>query len=515
MFYQYLYGILLLVLDLSLTFSFNGQTTALAMHNTQELDPSVIDTYVIGQMNELKIPGVAIGIVRGDQIVYVQGYGIADDLGRAMTPQTPFLVASFSKSITATGIMQLVDEGKIDLDAPVQTYLPWFEVEDTEYSSQITVRHLLTQTSGFSELEGNKRNLDTNFGKDALETSIRELNEQSLNSTPGTTFEYSNTNYDVLGLLIQTVSGQSYESYIQEKIFTPLGMTNSYTSLAEARTANITSGYYPFFGFPIAWENNMPYSRIITPSTGLFSSAEDMSRYLVAHLNQGNYQGTSIITPKGVEELHTLAANYSENTGYAMGWTVFPFPQADPENEPPTTLAHGGRWIGYQSLMVIIPDKEVGVVVMFNKSDPSRDIAMDNIGWSLTLLALGLEPLSAPDPDFLSKYGRVLLAGILLLLFIGLIWSFSKVHQLSSQQRLDAKQGRKAINLVIAFTLLDLTLASVLLFLWLPNQNDTIPLALSFSPDIGWMYVLLLILTLGGVLARFVFFISKFRALKF
>lgn len=508
MFYQYLYGIVLLTLGLSLIFPFNGQAIALTMQQTSQLDTSAIDDYVTEKMDELKIPGVAIGIVRGDQIEYVQGYGIADDSGRAMTPQTPFLVASFSKSITATGVMQLADEGKIDLDAPVQTYLPWFEVADAEYSAQITVRQLLNQTSGFSELEGDKRNLDTNFADDALETSIRELKDQSLNSTPGTAFEYSNTNYDILGLIIQTVSGQSYESYIQEKIFTPLGMANSYTSLAEARAANITSGYYPFFGFPIAWEDHIPYSRIITPSTGLFSSAEDMSRYLAAHLNQGNYQSVSIVSPEGVEELHTLAVNYSENAGYAMGWTVFPFPEADPNSEPPTTLAHGGRWIGYRSLMVIIPEKEVGVVVMFNKSDPSRDRAMDNIGWSLTLLALGLEPLDAPEPDFLSKYGRALLGSILLLLIAGLIWSFRKI---SSQHELDAESRRKAINQMIALALLDLTLAGTLLFVWLPNENNTIPLALGFSPDIGWMYVTLLVLTLGGGFVRTIFFTVKLR----
>jgi CubicO group peptidase (beta-lactamase class C family) len=131
-------------------------------------------------MSNLGIPGLAIGIVRGDQILHVQGYGVADNAGRPMTAQTPFLVASFSKSITAVGVMQLVDEGKIDLDAPVQSYLPWLQVADAEYSAQITIRHLLNQTSGFSEVEGDKRNLEASFAEDALETSLRELKNQSL-----------------------------------------------------------------------------------------------------------------------------------------------------------------------------------------------------------------------------------------------------------------------------------------------------------------------------------------------
>jgi CubicO group peptidase (beta-lactamase class C family) len=161
----------------------------------------------------------------------VQGYGVADGTGRAMTPDTPFLIASLSKSITALGIMQLVEEGKINLDAPVQTYLPWFRVADEEVSSKITVRHLLHQTSGFDERESYVRNLNTDSSDDALEKSIRSLNTAELNFTPGEAFEYTNTNYDILGLLIQTVSGQSYEEYIEEKIFAPLDMDQSYTSL--------------------------------------------------------------------------------------------------------------------------------------------------------------------------------------------------------------------------------------------------------------------------------------------
>ncbi len=116
-----------------------------------------IDRYIENRMKTYKIPGIALGIVNDDSIVYLKGYGIADDNGRIVTPQTPFLLASVTKSFTALGIMQLVEEGKIDLDAPVQKYLPWFRVADVKASSKITVRHLLNQTSGFSTLDGRKK----------------------------------------------------------------------------------------------------------------------------------------------------------------------------------------------------------------------------------------------------------------------------------------------------------------------------------------------------------------------
>ena len=115
-----------------------------------EADFATIDAYITEQTNDLGIPGMALGIVQGDQVVHMQGFGVADSSGRAVTPQTPFYIGSVTKSFTALAVMQLVEEGKIDLDAPVQTYLPWFELADKEASTKITVRNLLNQTSGIS-----------------------------------------------------------------------------------------------------------------------------------------------------------------------------------------------------------------------------------------------------------------------------------------------------------------------------------------------------------------------------
>ena len=121
-----------------------------------ETDFAAIDAYVTEQMNNLGIPGMALGIVQDGQIVHLQGFGVADSSGRAVTPQTPFFIGSVTKSFTALAVMQLVEAGKIDLDAPVQTYLPWFELADKEASAKITVRNLLNHTSGISTKDGNR-----------------------------------------------------------------------------------------------------------------------------------------------------------------------------------------------------------------------------------------------------------------------------------------------------------------------------------------------------------------------
>ncbi len=143
-------------------------------------DFSSIDTFVESQMKALHIPGLALAIVQGDQAAYVQGYGKAGPGKGPVTPQTSFMIGSTTKAFTALAIMQLVESGKIELDAPVQTYLPWFRVADAQASAQITVRHLLNQTSGFSNAAGLKEEVAHDLSDNAIETSVRRLAEVDL-----------------------------------------------------------------------------------------------------------------------------------------------------------------------------------------------------------------------------------------------------------------------------------------------------------------------------------------------
>ena len=135
------------VLACLLALSFTVLPVAAAPHAGAP-DIASIDTYVSTQMQANHIPGVALGLVHNDQVVHLRGFGEANQSGRAVTPHTPFILASVSKSFTALAIMQLVEAGKIELDAPVQRYLPWFRVADPVASARITVRHLLSHTSG-------------------------------------------------------------------------------------------------------------------------------------------------------------------------------------------------------------------------------------------------------------------------------------------------------------------------------------------------------------------------------
>ena len=157
-----------------------------------------------------------MAIIEGDQIVHQCGFGQARPGGEAPTPHTPFFIGSLTKSITALAVMQLVEAGKIELDAPVQRYLPWFRVSDHQASARMTVRHLLNQTSGLSAMAGSIILSDLDDSPGANERQVRALSRLKLSNPVGLKCEYSNLNYNILGLIVEAASGESYADYIQK-----------------------------------------------------------------------------------------------------------------------------------------------------------------------------------------------------------------------------------------------------------------------------------------------------------
>ena len=284
-----------------------------------EPDLAGIDAYIEKEMREVRIPGLALGIVHNDEVVHLRGFGEADPAGRAVTAQTPFILASASKSFTALAIMQLVESGKVDLDAPVRRYLPDFRVADEVASARITVRHLLHHTSGLPEDSAFGPMLSNDLRDEALSDRVHALEDVQLSHGVGAAFEYTDANYDVLGLVVQTVSGQSYESYIADHVFAPLDMRHSYTNQPDARRDGLATGHRSWFGYPRPFE--APYSRAAMPSSYLISSAEDITHFLSAQLNGGRYQGRSILSPDGIAAMHEPAVREgTRDIFYGMGW---------------------------------------------------------------------------------------------------------------------------------------------------------------------------------------------------
>jgi CubicO group peptidase (beta-lactamase class C family) len=241
-----------------------------ATSHTSVPDFATIDAYVLAQMRQLHIPGVALGIMHGSQVVHLRGFGIADPSGRSVTPQTTFAISSMTKSFTAVAIMQLVEPGKVTLDAPVQRYLPWFRVATPNASGKITVRELLNQTSGISHSAGNGVLADT--GDKNMQQAVQTLSTVELFAPLGTAFQYSNINYVTLGLIVQVASGQTYEMYVQQHIFAPLQMNNAFTLTSQDTTMHngMATGYRWWFGLPIPFNHHgNPPAEVALP-IGLF-----------------------------------------------------------------------------------------------------------------------------------------------------------------------------------------------------------------------------------------------------
>ncbi len=277
--------------------------SAAAAHSN-EPDIARIDAYVSEQVQANHIPGVALGLVHNDQIVHLRGFGSADQSGRAVTPQTPFTLASVSKSFTALAVMQLVEAGKVKLDTPVQRYLPWFRVADPVASARITLRHLLYHTSGLPTSA-----CSTDQVTMTLEQFVRSLGTVVLDRAVGSRYEYCSANYDVLGLIVQTVSGQSYGTYVQQHIFAPLQMHDSFASEQEARRDGRAQGYRWLFGVPVPFDY---YQAFAVPAGFLSSSAEDMTHYLVAQMNGGRFGSATVLSPAGIATMHAPGTALTE-----------------------------------------------------------------------------------------------------------------------------------------------------------------------------------------------------------
>ena len=259
-----------------------------------------------------------------------------------------------SKSFTALAVMQLVEAGKIKLDTPVKSYLPDFQMTNKALSDRITVRNLLNQTSGISNVIGLL--LCTGSGKETLEDAVVRIQETGISPPPGEKFQYSNANYTILGLLVETVSGESYGDYIEKNIFEPLDMTHSFNSEEKAQANGLSPGYQRWFGMQTA--SNMPYLQQGILSGYIIASAEDITHFVLAQLNGGVYHDTQVLSAEGIDKMHEPVAK-SGNEYYGMGWVI-----GTSKDEP--VLWHHGSTPNYHATMLMKPESKTGVVVLTN-----------------------------------------------------------------------------------------------------------------------------------------------------
>ncbi len=367
--------------------------------NQQGLDIAAIDAFIEEEMRISRIPGLTLGIVKNGEIAYLEGYGHAGK-GRDLSPQTPFLIGSLSKSITAVATVQLAEAGLLDLDSPVRDYLPWFEMAGEYDVSAMTVRHLLVQTSGIP-WEAGLSTLAENSGL-SLEEEIRLLRDVALAHPPGERYIYSNTNYNILGLIIENNSEQGYIAHVESEIFRPLEMQNSYLAISDGESGGMSEGHVKWFGFPVA--TDIQYLENSLAAGFIISSAEDMSRYMLMHLEEGRYDQLRILSEARVSELHTPGRTVEDENEYAMGLVVR-------EVNDSGLIMHDGATQGFNSGMIFSPEEQWGVIVLANFASQLELPAMG--------IAMGIaDIIQGSTPETGSLTWKMIYLGLLVLLII-------------------------------------------------------------------------------------------------
>jgi CubicO group peptidase (beta-lactamase class C family) len=443
-----------------------------------------IDAYLEQEMRRLNIPGASLVIVEGDKIVHLRGFG--DGFGRARpggevpSPQTPFFIGSLTKSFTALAVMQLVEAGKIDLDAPVQRYLPWFRVADPQASAQMTVRHLLNQTSGLSTASGRISLADFDDRPGATERQARALSTLKLSRPVGSAFEYTNANYNLLGLIIEAASGESYADYIQNHILTPLDMSHTYTAPAMAKQNGLAVGHRYWFAIPFA-APNMPIPHGSLPSGQIISSSEDMGRYMITLLNEGCYGNVQILSPESINELHHGVAEDIEmgmSMGkYGMGWFV-------DEIDQTKMVWHTGIVPNSFSYMALLPEQKKGVALFFNTYGYLMTPSLTEVGTGVTTLLAGDQP--APmEFGFMPWVQRGLLL-IPLLQIIGVAATLRLLRRWRRDPMSRPSGGRKWGLHVLLPLILNLLVSLTLI----PVLGATRGFWMLYMPDFSWIAII-------------------------
>ncbi|MEV6828367.1 serine hydrolase domain-containing protein [Amycolatopsis sp. NPDC051102] len=345
--------------------------------------PRDVDGYVRAFLDRTGLPGAAVAITHGDDVVRVAGYG-HDAAGRPLTASSRLPIASLSKSMTAFALLQLTEAGRIGLDEPVTRYLPGFRLADPR-GTRITVRMLLDQTSGMADSAFPDLKLPQPH---TLAEAVTRLRDAPLASEPGTEFHYHNPNYEVAARIVEVVAGQPFAEYLKAKLFTPLGMTASTT--VDTPPAG-TEGYVRAFGIEV------PVSEpdwFTGGSHGVLSTAEDLARWLRAQQDGGG-----VLSPASVRQAHTPAPGRD----YALGWRV-----------RDGRTSHTGELFTHTAAQVLLPGG-YGVAVLANTG-----MALDN---DAELLAQDLASLlegGTPEPARSAGVVADWVLGALALVAVGL-----------------------------------------------------------------------------------------------
>lgn len=355
------------------------ETTAVASQSLAQ-QVAALDAYIAKAREDWKVPGLAVAIVQGDKVLLSKGYGVLQSgAAQAVDEHTLFAIASNSKAFTSAALAMLVDEGKLHWDDRVSQHLPWFRLRDPWASADIRVRDLLCHRSGLGTFSGDLLWWGTSY-------SAREVLDRAALLEPAVPFrskyEYSNLMFIAAGEVIRAVSGLSWEEFVEQRIFSTLGMNRSVTSTQDLPAkGNVATPHktYSDRSQPIEWMN----WDVMGAAGGVISSAHDMSKWMQCQLAQGgNPPGAKALftqarsremweahTPIPVSEGSRRRFPSTHFRAYGLGWSLSDYLGYK-------LIGHGGGYDGMYSQVLMAPEKGLGVVVLTN--------SMTGIGSAIT-----------------------------------------------------------------------------------------------------------------------------------
>lgn len=352
---------------------------------------SKLEDFILEKMRQTKMPALSIALIQDGQIVYKRGFGfrVLETYAPA-DENTVYGVGSITKSFTALAIVKLAEERKIDLEKPVEEYLP---IKLRPFGEPVRVKHLLYHASGIPSLGYAEAFIDGAFGlgdgwlpvKDPQDVLLFAKDAESWAFTkPNERFFYSNSGYVMLGKIVSTVTGMSYEEYVKRYILEPLGMTRSYFSRDEVeKDPNVAAGYVLD---PQGHHVRKPFPYGISSDGGLLSNVMDLSRYLIFYMNGGEFEGKRIVSKRSIETMvtgHIPAPweSFGDET-YGYGWIVHPNFLGE------RLIEHSGSVLIYTGFVGYVPERKIAVAVLSN----CAGYPLSNIGMYALALMLDKDP---------------------------------------------------------------------------------------------------------------------------
>ena len=361
----------LLPLPIALGGSAAQQTASAASTKDYTAALAAIEKALDDRRKELGIPGIALAIVKDDQVIYLKGLGVKDFENKTpVTPDTRFAIGSASKAFTGLLAVLAADDGKLSLEDSPKKFLPYFTLRDPDAAAKITIRDLLAHRSGL-----NRTDLAMITGVLSREELIQVAAQAKPTAKLGEKFQYQNIMYTAAGEAVAKAENSTWDKLIATRIFKPLGMNNSDTSAIDMQKARDFSFGYDY-NASTKVTRRLPQRPIpaVAPAGAINSSARDMAQWVRFMLGDGTFNGRRIVSEKGFAELTKKQMNISGPVDYGLGWFLRQW-------SGHKVVEHGGNIDGFNSQVAFMPDQKLGFVLLTNVTGSSLGAFAMNTIW--------------------------------------------------------------------------------------------------------------------------------------